>query len=43
MIRLQGVSKVYDGSTVAIRDANTTIQKGEFVFLSGPRARASRR
>jgi len=36
MIRLQGVSKVYDGSTVAIRDANTSIQKGEFVFLVGP-------
>jgi cell division transport system ATP-binding protein len=36
MIRLQGVTKVYDGSTVAIRDATTTIQKGEFVFLVGP-------
>lgn len=36
MIRLQGVSKVYDGSTVAIRDATTNIQKGEFVFLVGP-------
>ena len=36
MIRLQGVTKVYDGSTVAVRDATTTIQKGEFVFLVGP-------
>ncbi|MBT8202737.1 MAG: cell division ATP-binding protein FtsE [Acidimicrobiia bacterium] len=36
MIRLHGVTKVYDGSTVAIRDATTTIQKGEFVFLVGP-------
>ena len=36
MIRLQGVTKVYDGSTVAIRDATTSIQKGEFVFLVGP-------
>ncbi len=36
MIRLQGVSKVYDGSTVAIRDATAGIQKGEFIFLVGP-------
>ena len=36
MIRLQGVTKVYDGTTVAIRDATTTIPKGEFVFLVGP-------
>ena len=36
MIRLQGVTKVYDRSTVAVRDANATIQKGEFVFLVGP-------
>jgi cell division transport system ATP-binding protein len=36
MIRLQSVTKVYDGSTIAIRDATATIRKGEFVFLVGP-------
>ncbi len=36
MIKLQGVNKVYDGATVAVRDASASIQKGEFVFLVGP-------
>ena len=36
MIKLQGVTKVYDGATVAVRDATASIQKGEFVFLVGP-------
>lgn len=36
MIRLQDVSKVYDGETVAVRGLTLEIQKGEFVFLVGP-------
>jgi cell division transport system ATP-binding protein len=36
MIRLEGVTKVYDGGTVAVRDVTLDIQKGEFVFLVGP-------
>ena len=36
MIRVQGVTKLYDGATVAVREVSLTIQKGEFVFLVGP-------
>ena len=36
MIRLQEVTKVYEGGTVAVRDANLEVPKGEFVFLVGP-------
>jgi cell division transport system ATP-binding protein len=36
MIRLQDVSKVYDGGVVAAQNVNLEIAKGEFVFLVGP-------
>jgi cell division transport system ATP-binding protein len=36
MIRLQGVSKVYDGGVVAVKDVSIEVNKGEFVFLVGP-------
>jgi cell division transport system ATP-binding protein len=36
VIRLQSVTKVYEGGTVAVRDVNLDIQRGEFVFLVGP-------
>jgi len=35
MIRLENVSKIYDGDVVAVRDASFDIPKGEFVFLVG--------
>jgi cell division transport system ATP-binding protein len=36
MIRLQGVTKVYEGGVVAAQDVTLEIAKGEFVFLVGP-------
>ena len=36
MIRLQNVTKVYDGGVVAVKDVALQIAKGEFVFLVGP-------
>ena len=36
MIRLENVTKVYDGGVVAVKDVDLDINKGEFVFLVGP-------
>jgi cell division transport system ATP-binding protein len=36
MIRLQDVTKVYDGGTTAVDGVTLEIQQGEFVFLVGP-------
>jgi cell division transport system ATP-binding protein len=36
VVELKGVSKTYPNGTVALRDVNLKIEKGEFVFLVGP-------
>jgi cell division transport system ATP-binding protein len=36
MIRLQNVTKVYEGNVVAVKDVTIEIARGEFVFLVGP-------
>ncbi len=36
MIKLEKVTKVYPGNTVAVKDVDIEIAKGEFVFLVGP-------
>jgi multiple sugar transport system ATP-binding protein len=35
-VRLEGVSKVYDGKVTAVRDVHAQIQDKEFVVLVGP-------
>ena len=35
-VKLQNVSKVYDGKVTAVRDVNVTIEDREFVVLVGP-------
>jgi cell division transport system ATP-binding protein len=35
MIRLENVTKVYEGGTIAANDVSLDVQKGEFVFLVG--------
>lgn len=36
MIRLENVTKVYEGGTIAANDVSLDIPKGEFMFLVGP-------
>lgn len=36
MILLEDVTKVYEGGTVALRDVNLDVKKGEFLFVVGP-------
>ena len=36
MLRLENVTKVYEGGVVAVKDVALNINKGEFVFLVGP-------
>ena len=35
MIEFRDVSKVYDNGTVALKDVNLRIDRGEFVFIVG--------
>ena len=36
LIKLQGVSKIYDGWRSALKNVDLEIEKGEFLFLVGP-------
>ena len=35
MIQLQGVTKVYSNGAVGLNNVSITIEKGEFVFITG--------
>jgi cell division transport system ATP-binding protein len=36
MIRFDGVTKIYKGNVVALREVSLNVNKGEFVFIVGP-------
>ena len=36
MVELRNIAKMYPNGTIALRDVNLKIEKGEFVFLVGP-------
>jgi len=36
MIEFRNVNKIYDDNSIALKDINLVIKKGEFVFLVGP-------
>jgi len=36
MIEFRNVTKIYDDNTVALKNINLTLKKGEFIFLVGP-------
>jgi cell division transport system ATP-binding protein len=36
MIRFDGVTKIYKGNVVALREVSINVNKGEFVFIVGP-------
>jgi len=36
LIEMYGVTKVYPGGQIALKDINLKICKGEFVFIVGP-------